>query len=390
MMSREQLYPLGAQIRLEELERDPNPIYARLRREEPVSWVPAAGMWFVTRFEDVAAVLRASDTFTVADPNSLLSRVFGPQILSIDGSAHREQRQDLNPHFTPAVLRDRMTRSIETRVARLIDGLPCGATVDLRPAFASRLPVQVILDFFGFPPSLESDMRSWYDSFEQGLANLERDPEVEARAKANVAAFRAMFAGCAGDADANAFMATLLRGLLPLDQSASNALTIFFGGISTVEALILNSLWVLCDDPALQQRVRADRALTRPLLEEVMRWASPVQSSARMATRAVTIGGTMIASGDRVSCMLGAANRDPQAWPDPDRFDIDRPNLSRHLGFSMGSHFCLGSHLARLEARIAISALLDAVPLLRFAPGPRPQIEGCEFRQPRSLAVSID
>lgn len=390
MMSRKKLCPLGAQIRLEDLELDPNAVYAKLRREESVSWVPAAGMWFVTRFEDVTAILRDTDRFTVADSESLLSRVFGAQILSIDGPAHREQRLGLNPHFTPAAIRDRMTKTIEIRVGELIAGLPRGGVVDVRHALASRLPVQVILDFFGFPPTLEPDMRDWYDSFEKGLANLERNSEIEAQARSNVAAFHEMFARHAHDGGVNAFLTTLAHGPLPIDQSARNALTIFFGGISTVEALILNAAWVLCDDPGLQQRVRDDRNLIRPLLEETMRWASPVQSSARMATRDTTIGGMAIAAGERVSCMLGAANRDPAVWSDPDRFELDRPNLSRHLGFSMGSHFCLGSHLARLEARIAIDALLDAAPLLRFAPGRPSLIEGYEFRQPRSLEITLD
>lgn len=389
---RSQAFPLGAKVSLDELDRDPNPVYALLREREPVTWVPAARMWYLTRYDDIARVLRDGENFTVADPDSLLSVIFGRQILSIDGPDHKRYRTGFNPHFTPAMVRETMTAGIGRCAAALADGIAeagagAGAgRAELRGSFASRLPVQSILHFFGLSSALEDEMRDWYDSFEHALANFERDPAVEARARNNVRAFHDMFLGHVSEPPATGFGAAMRGdGAISADEASRNALTIFFGGISTVEALILNALWALCADARLMARVDADRTLIKPLLEETMRWASPVQSSARLATRDVTIGDVRIPAGDRVSCMLGAANRDPAIWAVPDRFDIDRRNLSRHLGFSMGAHFCLGSHLARLEAQIAIDTLLTALPGLRFDPERASPIRGYEFRQPRAL-----
>lgn len=171
------------------------------------------------------------------------------------------------------------------------------------------------------------------------------------------------------------------------EEIRRNASIIFFGGISTVEALILDSLYALFTHPNTLARVRADLSLIPAVLEEVMRWMSPVQSAMRHATRDVVLGGAEIRAGDTVSCMLGAANRDPQLFAEPDVFDIDRPNLRKHLGFAFGPHSCLGLHLARLEARIALEELLIRLPDLGPV-GDEPMIvEGYEFRQPRRLAV---
>ncbi len=389
--AKQSAFPLGHAISLGQLDRDPNRVYAELRRNEPVSWVSCTGSWFLTRHRDILQVLRDAERFTVADPNSLLSIIFGKQILSIDGNEHRRQRLALNPSFTPKALRETLTHKITGRAESLIGKLTHSHVIELRSSFASRYPVQNILDFFGIADRLEPSMRQWYDSFEKALSNFKHDPAIEAHAKKNVGHFMDMLQQQLAGENHSEFL-TVLSSIADMstEDTCRNALTIFFGGISTVEALILNATWSLCADKHLMQRVLDDRSLIKPLLEETMRWASPVQSSIRIATENTAINGIAIAKGDRVACMLGAANRDPELWENPDDFDIDRRNLARHIGFSSGSHFCLGSHLARLEAEIAIDLLLETLPGLSFNPELASAITGYEFRQPRELHLVWD
>jgi cytochrome P450 len=170
-------------------------------------------------------------------------------------------------------------------------------------------------------------------------------------------------------------------------QIRRNLLIILFGGISTVEALILNSLWALFTQPLLLQRVHADPRLMSRVIEETLRWLSPVQSATRHVTEDVLYGGVRLAKGDVVNCMLGAANRDAAQFVRPEVFDIDRPNVQRHLAFATGVHSCLGFNLAKAEARLGLQLLLIQLPGLRLAPGARAEPEGFEFRQPRSMVV---
>lgn len=383
-------FVLGASIDLDDLDRDPNAIYAELREREPVTWVPGLQSWLLTRHQDIAAILRDSEAFTVADPQSLLSVIFGPQILSVDGVLHDKYRRPLHSQFTPTSVRGAMTDSIGKRAAMLVEPLAGLAKVELRSTFAARYPVLNILDFFGLSETLEASMRQWYDDFEQALSNFTGDSVIEERGKAARARFIEMFKAQFAMPEASGLVSVLKgNGDTSAEEIARNALTIFFGGISTVEALILNAAWVLCADQGLQARLRADPSLVKPLLEETMRWGSPVQSSIRMATRDFEIAGVTIRKGERVSCMLGAANRDPAIWSEPDRFDIDRPNLGRHIGFSMGRHFCLGSHLARLEAETAIELFLRTFARIEFDPELPSPISGYEFRQPRALHLVL-
>ena len=173
------------------------------------------------------------------------------------------------------------------------------------------------------------------------------------------------------------------------DAIKRNLSIILFGGISTVEALLLNCVWALFETPDALERVRRDMTLIPQLIEETMRWLSPVQSATRHVTERFEWQGIEFATDDTVNCMLGAANRDPAIFVEPDRFDLDRANSRRHLGFASGAHACLGSQLAKAEARIGLEVLL-ALPGLRLDRETSEPPSGYEFRQPRRLTVSWD
>jgi cytochrome P450 len=383
---------LGAQVRLDDLSRDPYPIFERLRIAEPVSWIDELQMWYVTRYRDVQSVLGDPVRFTTRFESSTIFDTFGAHMLTSDGAEQQRYREPFRGAFTPAAVHRNMEGRVRELAGSLIRGIASRRSADLRTEFAARLPILSILAMFGLPETEEPLLRRWYDTFEQALANFRGNPAIRAAARTDVAALHELLQqhllAVAGSEGGDLLAQVANRPSTERLSDAEikrNASIIFFGGISTVEALILNCLFALFTHRPVLGRVKNNPALIPALLEEVMRWLSPVQSAMRHAATDVVLQGVQIRAGETVSCMLGAANRDPAVFPDPDRFDIDRPNARRHLGFAFGPHSCLGSNLAKLEARVALETLLSELTELEPAPDEPMTVEGYEFRQPRRL-----
>lgn len=386
-------YPLGASIRIEELQHETYRVLTLLQAAEPVSWIDSLGVWYVTRCDDVREVLGNPSLFTTDSEHSLVKDTLGPQMLSSDGPQHVRYKTQARPMLQPGQIRARLEEGIEACADRLIDGFQSAGTADLRVALARRLPVQTMLRLFGLPAEREADLRGWYDHFEAALGNLLWDPDVRAAGRASVADLHSMLMQHlrrepAGTLD----MLAQLSGsradqALSDEEVCRNASIILFGGISTVEAIILNTLWALLTHPdALSQVRQTGNVAVASAVEETLRWRSPVQSATRHVVADCSFRGAAFLAGETVNCMLGAANRDPLVFRDPDAFDIRRSNLREHLAFAYGPHHCLGSHLARAEARIAVGKLLERLPnITLIEPGEAPR--GIEFHQPHSLWV---
>ena len=375
---------------------DPYPAYARLRAEAPVAWIETLGMYWVTSDALVREVLLDEARFTTSSAHSLIGRTFGDNVLSVDGEQHARYRRPLQAAFMPTALRG-LENGIAAAAATLVAGFAGHATVELRAAFASRLPVLSILLSFGLPAADEPLFRDWYDAFEAALSNFSGDAAVTARASEAGTALADYLSAAVTWSRIDGQTKTLIGHLANADDDARltddeivrNLGIVFFGAISTVEALILNTLWALAHNDAAQAQVRANPAMLDRALDETMRWLSPVQSATRHAVADTRLGGVRLRAGDTVNCMIAAANRDPARYADPDRFDIDRPGLAAHLGFATGAHHCLGFRLAKLEARIGISRLLAAVPVLRLDRAASAPPSGFEFRQPRRLVLQL-
>ncbi len=183
-----------------------------------------------------------------------------------------------------------------------------------------------------------------------------------------------------------AHIGDLTGGSLTGDEAISNAAVIMFGGIETTEGLILNALWYLLSNPDALEEVRAQPDLASAAVEESLRLEPAATRVDRYATRATQVSGTAIGAGDLVVVSLAGANRDPAEFPDPDRLDLHRPNVRRHLAFAAGPHVCIGMDLARLEAREAITGVLARLRDVRLADGAVPPT-GLVFRKPDRLPV---
>jgi cytochrome P450 len=382
-------------VTLADLEADPHPALARLRAAAPVGWVPALGAWLVTGYDLAVEVLRDARTFTVDDPRFSTAKVVGPSMLSLDGAQHARHRGPFTRAFRRDEVHARLGSFIRAETGRLVSAIEPHGTAELRRAVAGPLAVAVMADALGLGPADPARVLAWYDGIVAAVqaeaAAVQRD--VPAVGPAGAAAF-AELAASLREVIAAPGPASLLSeaaGSLTEAEAISNAAVMLFGGIETTEGMIANALLHLLSSPAQLELVLADRGLVPAAIEESLRLEPAAAVVDRYATRDARVGSVDswadIPAGDQVTVSISAANRDPAVFGEPDVFDVRRPDAGRHLAFAHGPHFCLGAHLARLEAQVAIEILLTRLPGLRLDPRHPSAPRGLVFRKPPDLRV---
>jgi cytochrome P450 len=404
-------FPLGAAVTLADLGHDPHPWLARLRDTEPVSWLPALNGWLVTRHDLAVAVMRDSAAFTVDDPRFSTARVVGPSMLSLDGAAHGRHRGPFTKGFGRAGIRARLAGFVLAQADRLVAVMRPDGTADLRRGLAGPLAVAVVAEALGLGDTDPATVLGWYAAIVGSVSALAGDQGGPAqgdvrREKVSVAGAEAfaslsarlsavihapdgassLLGSAAATRDASA---TGTAAALTTAEAISNAAVIMFGGIETTEGMISNVILHLLRDPAQLALVRADEGLIPGAVEESLRLEPAAAVVDRYATRDVSLGGARIRAGDLVTVSLAGAGRDPAVFPDPGTFDVRRPNARLNLAFAHGPHFCLGVHLARLEAQAAVRAVLT-LPGLCLDPEHPAAPRGLVFRKPPSLRVLWD
>ncbi|MFB4302368.1 cytochrome P450 [Actinomadura sp. NTSP31] len=384
-------FPVGATATVADLEDDPHPLLARLRAAEPASWLPALGGWLVTSRDLALRVMRDAAAFTVDDPRFSTARVVGPSMLSLDGPVHTRHRDPFARPFRPARTRERFTAFVEAEVARLVGGLAPAGRAELRGDLAGPLAVAVVAEALGLEGVDAATIRSWYGAFVEAVSAITAGGDAPARADEAYALLRAavekaITAGAPGSLLAEA--AADGAGLTTAEVVA-NAAILMFGGIDTTEGMIANTLLHLLGHPGQLRLVLDDPGLLPAAIEESLRLEPSASVVDRYATRDTVLGEVTVREGDLVRVSIAGANRDPAVFPDPDRFDVRRANAAEHLAFAHGPHFCFGAHLARLEARTAVAALLE-LPGLRLDPSHTPRAHGLVFRKPPRLHVLWD
>ena len=364
---------------------------ARLRRRAPVCWVPELGAWLVTGYAAASAALDDPARFTVEDPRFTTARVIGPSMLSLDGGSHRRHRSAFAYPLQPGQLRSRLSGFVEAESARLTEAIRPAGHAELRTELAGPLAVAVMAEALGLAGvglSPETVL-GWYQDIAAAVAALPVDPPGGPAGRVTVGSFTALEAGlrqaiAAGQAPLLAGAAE--DGMLTADEVVSNAALELFGGVETAEAMTCNALLCLIGAPETAEQARGDPALAPAALEESLRLEPASAVVYRYAAAGVVLEGASIRRGDPVIVSIAGANRDPGIFPDPDHYDIRRPNASRHLSFARGPHFCLGAPLARLEGVAAVRAVLARLPGLRFAAA-APGASGFVFRRPEALKV---
>jgi len=372
---------------------DPYPTYHRLRVEDPVHHSPL-GFWVLTRYEDVSSVLR--DPRFIKEPlAALVAARFGAEVprgvglsmLDRDPPDHTRLRGLVSKAFTP-----RVVEGLRPRIQQIVDGLIARAqavgSMDVIEEFAYPLPVNVICEMMGVPVKDHERFKGWSLDIARGLDSiwLPPDSDIPRRSAAARHAISGYFRELIAERRATP-RGDLLSALIAAEEAGdklseeellATCILILIAGHETTVNLIGNGVLALLRHPDELQRLRQTPALIASAVEELLRYDGPVQRTARVASEDATIGGRTIRKGDMVMPFIGAADRDPAQFSDPDRLDLARGD-NRHIAFGWGIHFCLGAPLARVEGQIAIDTLVRRLPRLELA------TESPEYRQSLTL-----
>ena len=388
-VDRRERFRLGRQVRLADLHQNPYPLLKRLQEEEPISWVSEVNAWFVTRRTDMLAILLDSTTFSAASAGSFLENTLGRTMLSTDGIEQRRLRHPFQAAFAPKAVQTHMADRIAVAAHAIIDQFNAEGHGDLKTSFADQLALWTAMEMLGLPIEDFTQVRHWFTAISQALGNFAHDLQVRERGQAAAASFGAYalphLHRLRHEPDGSLLAALASSDEMTEEEILSAARLIIFGGLETTSAMLANTIWALLSHPAQYEAVLAYPDLLSQAIEESLRWEAPVQSCTRYVTRPITMHGVEFSPGDMVQGMVGAANRDPEHFTQPDVFNLWRANAKDHLSFAIGKHFCLGAALARLEGQVGLTLLFERLPEVQLDPAHPSIPAGHEFRSPPSL-----
>lgn len=361
---------------------DPYPTYRQLRDRTPMKHLALpAGIvpgidepmygWALMKYGDVYNVLRDHEAFSSAR-NPVIEKGLFPKLVLItdDPPRHTRFRRLVNKAFTL-----KRVEALEPWIAsvanELLDEIGAGE-VDVVHSYTIPLPVKVIARLLGIPGEDYPTFRRWSDTF---ISSLISTP-VEERMKntQEMAAYFGQMAAARRAHGAEDLITALVKAEVEGEsleewEILAFCILLLIAGNETTTNLMGNMLNILVDRPELWQKLRQDRSLVEIVIEETLRYESPVQQLSRVTTREVEVSGVKIPQGELVEIFFGAANRDPKEFPNPDEFRLDR-DLRYHVAFGMGIHYCLGAPLARAEAKISLNAFLDRFPAIKRGNAP--------------------
>jgi cytochrome P450 len=386
-------------ITVEELDRDPYPVYARMRREAPVCFVPAVGLWFVTRWADVEHAATHVDLFVSrVEPSPLERAMGGDSILLLDGEPQKRLRTMLDPSLRPRVVEATTPEIVTPIVEELLDGFAGRGEAELMSEFFEPVSVLSLGRVLGLGHLDGDTLRRWFHGLAQGAINFEDDAGKWAISDATGSEIDDELAPvlerlwAEPDGSAIAVMLQHADGTLGerVEQILPTLKVILLGGMqepghaagSTVAGLLESGhADALAADPA---------GLVHDAIEEGLRWVSPIGTQTRRATTETVLGGIVVPEGANVGVLVSSANRDEAVWGDTaGEFDLFRPR-GNHAAFGFGPHFCSGHHFSRVQMRIAIQKLFERLPGLRLDADRPPLFKGWEFRAPQHLHVRWD
>lgn len=385
-----------------EAVRCPYEFYAQLREQGPVTWLPQIEVYAVTRFSDISDVLRQPELFSSANvmgPEMIRQTIETTQqllatspefaevlvraqpgmaiaLLNADPPVHSRQRSIVNRGFTPRRIRE-SAPTVRRIANELIDRFIADGHVEFVQQFAVPLPASVIADRLGVPREDMDTFKRWSDDFVVAIGNHRLTPDQLQAMLISMAEFYEYFAALIEDrrrTPTDDMLSVIANAHLDGEEELSMAELLYMlsqllvGGNESTTKLLASAMVLLLRQPTLVERLRADRALIEPFLEEVLRLEPPIQGLYRMATKDTEISGVPIPAGAPLWLVYASGNRDETAFPSPEVVDCERRNARQHLAFGVGPHYCLGAPLARLEAGIGIEILLDRLQDLQLSP----------------------
>jgi cytochrome P450 len=393
-----------------EMLQNPYPAYQRLRSLAPIAWVDSFQGWILTRHADVSAVLRdtrfssqrygeAADQAEKRGERDVaeMYRMRTNAMLSCDGPRHARLRGLVSKAFTPRAVAA-MRPTIAALVDRLIDEAQARGSLELIGDLAAPLPVAVIASMLGIPTEDHGRFKQWSDAV-AAIANLPENltDDIVRHAATAFGELTNYFRGLIGrmrSGHGQGLLAAMAAAeeqgdRLTEPELYSNAVLLLNAGHETTTNLIGNGTLALLRHPDQWEKLRSVPGLVEGAVEELLRYDSPVQFTSRTALEDVTLGEHLIKAGQKVLVLLGAANRDPAMFPDPDRLDIARAEAPHHVAFGQGPHYCLGAPLARLEGQVVFETLPRRFPALRLEGEPPVYRENFNLRGLKALHLAF-
>ena len=389
----------AASITVEQLDDDPYPIYARMRREAPVCFVPAVGLWFVTRWADVEFAASHPDVIDSRVTPSPLDRALGGEtILVLDGEPQKKLRAMLDPSLRPRVVESSTPDLIEPLVAQLLDKLAPRGEAELMAEFFEPVSVLGLGRVLGLGHLAGETLRRWFHGLAQGAINFEDDParwEISDAINAEIDRELApVLAGMWAEPDDSTISTMLQHAEGTFDERVAKILptlkVILLGGMQEPGHAAGSTLVGLLESGQDASVVADPAGLVKDAIEEGLRWVSPIGTQTRRCLVEVELGGVTLPAGANLGVLVSSANRDEEVWGSTaDAYDLFRPRRN-HAAFGFGPHFCSGHHFSRVQMRIALQRLLERLPDLRLDDERPPVFTGWEFRAPRNLNVVWD
>lgn len=388
----------AAGLTVEELDRDPYPVYARLRREAPVCHVPAVGLWFVTRWAEVEEAATQPDRFCSRVLPSPLDRTMGGEsILVLDGEPQRRLRAMLDPSLRPRIVEEGTPALVEPIVAGLLDALAGRREAELMAEYFEPVSVLSLGRVLGLGHVEGDTLRRWFHGLAQGATNFEDDPAKWAESDAVVAeideALGPVLARLHAEPHGSTIATMLAHAEGTLAERVASILptlkVILLGGMQEPGHACGSTVVGLCESGQAAELAADPAGLVRAAVEEGLRWVSPIGTQTRRVVDDAELGGTPLPAGANLGLLVSSANRDEAVWGETaDVFDLHRPRR-QHAAFGFGPHFCSGHHFSRVQMRIALQRLFERFPGLRLDPERPPELRGWEFRAPVHLHVLL-
>jgi cytochrome P450 len=378
----------------DEILQNPYPAYARLHEEGPLHYLDVDGKWALwsivghaecsSAAKDPRLSAKRAQQMILSLPLSSqgefseLARMFGLWLIFMDPPEHTRLRKLLNKGFSPAAI-EGLRPQVEAIVDQMLKPLQRGSEVELMHEFANPLPVRIILEMLGIPQELRDTFVGWSQAIAVFRGSPDRTVEHARAAQAALIALTEFFRNAVAERrrhKGNDLISLLIDieeegEVLTEEELYAQCIALLFAGHETTRNLIGNGMYTLLRHPQETEELRENPEIIRSAVEEILRYESPVQFTARVLKEDVEICGQQIRKGWSVLCMLGAANRDPKRFREPDQLDLKRLN-NQHLAFSAGPHACIGGQLARLEGQIALLNLVKRSPEMKLA-GPQPE-----------------
>ncbi|MEN0137779.1 MAG: cytochrome P450 [Rhodococcus sp. (in: high G+C Gram-positive bacteria)] len=391
--------PIADSITIDQLDADPFPIFAQLRKHDPVAWVPVAGAWFVTRRADMESIYRRSDLVTAATPDNPVNSHLGvPNVLTAEGDTHDYLRGPMSHALLPRMVDTYVDDLIGPIVERQLATLPATGRIDLLHDYFEPISVLSLANLIGVGDVPLPTLQHWFHSLAIGSANFELDPaktRINDEAKSEAAALLSTVLDRLEREPDGCLISELLHRDMPPGQTRDRELILptililIVGGSQEPGHAAGNLFHGLFSNPEQLTDLKQDIDTLLPkAINESLRWNPPAGTLEKLAMCDFELRGQQITKGDMVVFLTGSVNRDEEFYDDGESFDIHRPE-STHRAFGMGRHMCMGHWFSRRQIQIAVRSLLAAYPNIAPVAGDPGELNGWAFRGPARLPADL-